>query len=231
MKTMAYIEVTEDMVTALDAGNAAVEEIGELCPYLVSIDSHTNKILAMYRSWEDGDAEKEPIEHLFEFALIPWRGAYAIGFPQIIGGLSGAATGALRALLDSAHVNNIPSGLILKGSGVSGQSTMPEAGELKEVDGGTETDDIRKRVMPMPFNPPAPVLFQLLGFLVDAGRGVVRTTLDETPQNSGSPVPVGTQISRVEEGLVVFSAVHGRAHEGMDRLLRGLHLAEPALPP
>ena len=57
-------------------------------------------------------------------------------------------------------------------------------------------------------------LDDLAGFLVDAAKGVVRTTLDETPQNSGSPVPVGTQMSRVEEGLVVFSAIHGRAHDG-----------------
>lgn len=220
-ETMTYLEVTEAMLEAF--GEDPKEEQDEMAPYLVTIDVASKQMLSMYRCWEDGDSDREPIEHLFEFSFIPWRGPYGIGFPQIIGGLSGAATGALRGLLDSAHVNNIPSGLILKGSGIGGQSRMPSPGELVEIEAGTETDDVRKRVMPMPFNPPSSVLFSLLGFLVDAAKGVVRTSLDETPQNTAPNTPVGTQISRVEEGLVVFSAIHGRAHAGMDRLLRGLH--------
>jgi len=217
-ETMTWLEVTEDMAADLDH-----EEAGELASYLITIDVLSGKMLSMYRAWEDGDEAREPIEHMFEFPFIPWRGAYAIGLPQIIGGLSAAATGALRALLDSATVNTIPSGLILKGSGASGQTRTPNPGELVEVDAGTEADDIRKRIMPMPFNQPSPTLFQLLGFLVDAANGIIRTSLDETPMNSGAPVPVGTQMSRVEEGLVVFSAIHGRAHAALNRLLRGLH--------
>lgn len=217
-ETTAWLEVTADMAAAFGH-----EKAGELAPYLVTIEVQTSKMLSMYRDWENGDEARESIEHMFEFPFIPWRGAYAIGLPQIIGGLSAAATGALRALLDSATVNTIPSGLILKGSGGGGQTRTPNPGELVEVDAGTEADDIRKRIMSMPFNPPSLVLFQLLGFLVDASGGVIRTSLDETPQNSGAPVPVGTQMSRVEEGLVVFSAIHGRAHAAFDRLLRGLH--------
>jgi hypothetical protein len=224
-ETMSYIEVTDEIASALDDGEDTDdrEKPGEMVPYLITIDVQSRKMLSMYRDWEAGDTAREPIEHLFEFGFIPWHGAYSIGFPQIIGGLSAAATGALRGLLDSAHVNNIPSAIALKGSGSGGQTKTPNPGEIVELDSGTEADDVRKRVMPMPFNPPSNVLFQLLGFLVDSARGIVRTTLDETAQNAGTPVPVGTQMSRVEEGLVVFSAIHGRAHAGMDRLLRGLH--------
>ena len=217
-ETMTYMDVTEEMAEAL-----GIEEASQLYPYIISIDEDQKDMLSMYRCWEDGDPAREPIEHDFEFPFLPWRGALSIGFPQIIGGLSAAATGALRALLDSAHVNNVPSGLIKKGGAVSGQSVSPVPGVLSEVSSGMETDDIRKMVMPFPFNPPSPVLFQLLGFLVDAGKGVVRTSMDETPTMGNTNVPVGTQMSRVEEGLVVFSAIHGRAHAALDRLLRGLH--------
>ena len=51
---------------------------------------------------------------------MPWRGAYPIGLTHMIGGLSAAATGSLRALLDSAHIQNIPTLLKLKG-GPNGQ--------------------------------------------------------------------------------------------------------------
>ena len=218
-ETMTYLEVTAKMAALLDH-----EAEDDLCPYVITIDETTRKMLGMYRSWEDGDDAKEPIEFDFEFPFLPWRGALSIGFPQLIGGLSGAATGALRALLDAAHINNTPSGLIKKGSGTSGQTRTPSPGELVEIDTGLETDDIRKAAMPFPFNPPSPVLFELLQFMVTEARGVIRTSLDESQAaGSDTPVPVGTQMSRVEEGMVVFSSIHARQHAALNRLLRGLH--------
>ena len=217
METTTSIEVGDDW-------DLDIEEPGGFYPYLISIDKSSRKVLAIYRDWERDDEALEPIEHLFEFPFIPWRGAYSIGFPQIIGGLSAAATGALRALMDSAHANNASTGFVLTGSGVSGQTRTPAIGELVEINAGLEADDIRKRILMAPFNQPSPVLFQLLGFCVDAGEGVVRTSLDNTPEAQGnSNVPVGTQLSRVEQGLKVFGAVFGRAHAAFNRLLEGLY--------
>lgn len=218
-EVMTYLEVTPEMAEILEH-----EEAGDLYPYLISMEATTGKCIALYRDWEEKDETREPIEHVFEFPFIPWRGAMSIGFPHIIGGLSAAATGALRALLDSAHIQNIPSGAILKGSGVGGQTRRPNPGEFIEIDGGVETQDIRQKIMPFTFQPTSSALFQLLGFVVEAAKGTVRTSLDETAGvDSNSPVPVGTQLSRVEEGMVVFSAIHGRVHRAFNRLLAGLH--------
>lgn len=216
-----HLEVSPETVE--DLGEAAHEEAGKLYPYLVTIDSASRQMVAMYRNWEQDDPKREALEHLYEFPFIPWRGAFSIGFPHMIGSLSGAATGAMRALLDSALANTLPGGLILGGSGTSGQTVQPQIGSYQEIGTALETDDIRKKAMPFVMNPPSPVLFELLGFVVETARGVVRTSLDDTPSDSPSPVPVGTQLSRVEEGLVVFSAVHGRAHAAMTRLLAGQH--------
>ena len=218
-ETMSLIEVTPEAAPYLE-----YEEEGQMMPYLVTIDVTTKKVLAFYRDWEQDDQTFEPIDHLFEFQFIPWRGAYALGLPQIIGSLSAAATGALRALLDSAHIANTQGGLILKGSGSGAQTKRPNFGEFTEIDGsGLATPDIRARVMQFQTKEPSSVLFQLLGFLVETQRGTVRTSLDEMNQEQNPNVPVGTQLSRVEEGLVVFSAIHGRVHEAFDRLLAGLH--------
>jgi len=76
--------------------------------------------------------------------------------------------------------------------------------------------------MPLPYSPPNGVLFQLLGFLVDAGKGVVRTTLDDI--SDGNPnAPVGTTLAKIEQGMVVFSAIHARLHNSMQKLLGILH--------
>ena len=113
--------------------------------------------------------------------------------------------------------------MILKGSGTGGQTKEAQFGEFTEIDGGLETDDIRKKVMQFNTKEPSSVLFQLLGFLVEAQKGVVRTSMDQSAIDTNANTPVGTQLSRVEEGLVVFSAVHGRAHAAFNRLLAGLH--------
>ena len=219
-ETITYLEISPELHDAIQ-NCACVEEIGQFLPYLITIDVTTRKMLSMYRNWEEGDDTFEPIQYDFEIPFIPWRSAFSIGFPQIIGGLSAAATGALRALMDSAHANNAFGGLILKGSGAGGQTVRTQIGEFAEIDTGLETKDIRQVVMPFAPTQPSGVLFQLLGFVVDAARGVVRTSLDENPSNT--PVPVGTQMSRVEESLVVFSAIHGRAHAAFNRFLAGLH--------
>ena len=88
---------------------------GKRAPYILTIDETTSKVLSLYRNWESGDEKMEKLDWYVEFKFIPWRGAYAIGLPHLIGGLSAALTGALRALLDAAHINNSQTMLKLKG--------------------------------------------------------------------------------------------------------------------
>jgi hypothetical protein len=191
-------------------------------PYIVSIDLPTKRVLAIYRNWDEEDESKEDLQFFVEFPFIPWRGAYAIGLPHMIGGLTGAATGALRALLDSAHIQNTPAGLKLKGAKIGGQSRSPRPGEVLQVEGGLNVDDVRKVFMPVPTNGPSPVLYELLGFLVDSAKGVVRTSVEDIT-DPGPNTPVGTTLARIEQGLTVYSSIHGRLHDAMDRLLGILH--------
>lgn len=198
-------------------------EVKGSAPYLISIDEPTKKIVAVVRNWEQDDEFQERMQWIIEFPFIPWRGAYSVGLGQMIGSLSGAATGALRALLDSAHVNNIPTAIRLKGANFMGQTKSEiQATQIAEIDGGVAGDDIRKLLMPLPFNPPSPVLFQLLGFCVDAGRGVVRTTFEQL-QNANPNMPVGTTLAMIEEGMQVLSAIHLRTYHAMSMVIDVLY--------
>lgn len=189
-------------------------------PYIISIDKQTQTVLSIYRNWEEDDKLMEELVWIIEFPFVPWRGAYPIGLTHMIGGLSAAATGALRALLDSAHINNFPGMLKLKG-GAGGQSDRIDPTEVLEIEGSFSQDDIRKVMMPLPFNPPSQVLYSLLGYLVDAGKGVVRTTFEDLSDNSAN-VPVGTTMARIEQGMIVFSSIHARVHDAMARVLQVL---------
>ena len=192
-----------------------------MSPYILSIDKSSGKALSLYRNWEPDDDQRKELDWIVEFPFVPWRGAYPIGLTHMIGGLSGAATGALRALLDSAHIQNMPTLLKLKG-GPGGQTINLQPTEVVEMEGGALIDDVRKLAMPMPFNPPSPVLYQLLGFLVDAGKGVVQTSFEKlSDQNPNQPV--GTTMALIEQGMVVFSSIHSRLHNSMAKCFKILH--------
>jgi len=194
---------------------------GESAPYILMIDDLSSEVIGLYRNWEEGDETMTKLDWVIEFKFIPWRGAYAVGLPQLIGGLSAALTGALRALLDSAHINNAATLLKLKGGKVSGQSQEVEVTQVVEIEGAPGVDDVRKLAMPMPFNPPSPVLFQLLGWLTGAAKGVV-TTAEEKIADVNANAPVGTTQALIEQGAAVFSAIHARLHESQGRVLKVL---------
>ena len=192
-----------------------------LAPYIISIDKSSDKPLSLYRNWEEDDTQMNELDWMVEFPFVPWRGAYPIGLTHMIGGLSGAATGALRALLDSAYIQNVPTLLKLKG-GPNGQTLNVQPTEIVEMEGGALVDDVRKLAMPLPFAGPSPTLFQLLGFLVDAGKGVVQTSFEKfSDQNPNAPV--GTTMAIIEQGMVVFSSIHSRLHSAMARSFNILH--------
>ncbi len=194
---------------------------GGRAPYLITINKSTEKVVAIYRNWEQSSPSRERLHWLISFGFIPWRGVFQIGLPHLIGGLAVAATGALRALLDSAHINNAASAIRLKGGGFGGQNPEITIGQVTEIEAAPGVDDIRKTMMPLPFNPPSETLFNLLGWLTDAARGVV-TTSEEKIADVNSNMPVGTTQALIEQGAQVYSAIFARLHRSMKRLISTL---------
>lgn len=195
-------------------------------PYCIVLDEFSRGIAAIYRNWDPERAQQSgrvtELEHAVEFPFIPWRGAYPIGLYHLVGQLAVAATGSLRSLLDSALINNTPALLKLKGLLRGGQIQNIDPTHINELEGTVNNDDIRKLAMPVPFNPPSAVLFQLLGFLSEQGADMVRTALEEQSSDT-SNTPVGTTLARIEQGMIVFSAIHARLHASMARVLKILH--------
>lgn len=194
----------------------------EILPYLLTVDERTRQVLSIYRNWQEGDEKKKRLTFLLEWAFWPWRGGYPIGLTHMIGGMSGAATGSLRALLDSAFLSTVQTGVKLVGGATSGgQNVRVNPASTAEMKGTLAQDDIRKTYMPLPFDPPSPTLFQLLGFLVDGARGVVRTTFDDF-NKMNSQTPVGTAQMFVEQGLKTMGNIHARLHRTMRLFLKQL---------
>jgi len=93
-----------------------------------------------------------------------------------------------------------------------------EPTQVVEIEGAPGVDDVRKIAMPMPFNQPSSVLFNLLGWLTDAAKGVV-TTAEEKIGEANNNMPVGTAQALIEQGAKVFSSIHARLHRSQAKSL------------
>jgi hypothetical protein len=135
-------------------------------------------------------------------------GFYGFGLYQLIGGLGKAATGSLRALLDSAAFSNMQGGFKLRGR-VSGGEVQVNPGEFVDLD--ATVDDVNKAIMPLPFKEPSQSLFNLLGYIVDAGQRFA-STADLNVGDVNPNAPVGSTVALIEQGSKAFSAIHKRLH-------------------
>ena len=198
------------------------ETDNRVAPYILHVEQFSNKVLGLYRNWKEGDETFAKKHWMVEYTFIPWRGAYGVGLTHLIGSLSAAATGALRALLDSAHIANFPGGLKLKGGRSAGQNIQVNATELQEIEGPTGADDIRKLIMPFPFNGPSPVLQTLMEWLTQQAEGVIATA-SEKIADGGANMPMGTALALIEQGSVNFSAIHARLHASLKKELEIVH--------
>jgi hypothetical protein len=197
---------------------------GEFVPYKITIEQATNTVLEVVRNWDPtlDEDEKERMNWLVQWDFIRWRGALGIGLGQMIGSMAGSITGGIRALLDSAHINNAATLIKLKGANIGGQSTSIDITGVAEIEGPAGLDDIRKLAMPLPFNPPSTVLFSLVELLIKEARSTLANSEDAV-QAAGPNTPVATMMAVVESGAVTFSSIHARMHECQRRSFEILH--------
>lgn len=209
------LRVVYEVTCALDIEDDPLRPEGRRGEYVVHIDLDTQEMLAAYRNWRQDDPLARRLHWWVEDIFIPWRGAYGLGLPQLIGSLSGAVTGAIRAVLDAAHIQNIPTAAKLKSGRGSGSNISLVAAGLTEID-SAGSDDIRKVLMAMPFNGPSPVLVQMIELLTAHAKGVVATA-EEKIADASNQMPVGTAMALIEQGSQVFSAIHARLHNAQAR--------------
>ena len=177
-------------------------------PYVVTIDYDSDQVVSVRRNWREDDERKLRRDWFVSYKFLPGLGFYGFGLYHLIGGLGRAATGSLRALLDSAAFANMQGGFKLRGR-VSGGEVQVNPGEFVDLD--ATVDDVNKAIMPLPFKEPSQSLFNLLGFIVQAGQRFA-STADLNVGDVNPNAPVGSTLALIEQGSKAFSAIHKRLH-------------------
>ena len=186
-------------------------------PYIVTIDEGSGEVLSIYRNYDIEDELKKRKEYFVHFKFLPGLGFYGFGLIHMIGGLSRTATQSLRQLLDAGTLSNLPAGFKSRGIRIRDDDQPFRPGEFRDVDapGG----NIRDQFQILPFKEPSATLFQLLGFVVQAGQRFAAITEMDIGNDSQNRA-VGTTIALLERGSRVMSAIHKRCYYAMKKEFR-----------
>jgi len=186
-------------------------------PYIVTIDEGSGEVLSIYRNYDMMDETKKRKEYFVHFKFLPGLGFYGFGLTHMIGGLSRTATQSLRQLLDAGTLSNLPAGFKSRGLRIRDDDQPFQPGEFRDVDapGG----NIKDQFQILPFKEPSATLYQLMGFVVDAGQKFAAITNMDTGNDLQNRA-VGTTVSLLERGSRVMSAIHKRCYYSMRREFR-----------
>ena len=208
-QVMTLLEVhSYEMFDGIDGIEDNEDDDAVALPYVITIDYDAEKIVAVRRNWEEEDEKKKRRDWFISYKFLPSTGFYGFGLYHMIGGLGKAATGSLRALLDSAAFANMQGGFKLKGR-VTGGEMQINPGEFADLD--ATVDDVNKAIMPLPFKEPSQTLFNLMNAITDAGRRFA-STADLNVGDVNPNAPVGSTVALIEQGSKAFSAIHKRLH-------------------
>ena len=165
--TLIECHVNLDLEGFEDRGPDGVPT-GIKIPYIVTIDNGSRKILSIRRNFRVDDPKKNKIQYFVHFKFLPGLGFYGFGLIHMIGGLTRAATSALRQLIDAGTLSNLPSGFKQRGIRVRDDAQSLQPGEWRDVDapGGS----LRDAFMNLPYKEPSATLLQLMGICVSAGQ-------------------------------------------------------------
>tara|TARA_R100001015_G_C4633654_1_gene198924 strand:+ start:2960 stop:5305 length:2346 start_codon:yes stop_codon:yes gene_type:complete len=200
-----YLEESED-----DKKNIKI-------PYIVTLDEGSREILSIYRNYEPNDELFKRKEFFVHYKFLPGLGFYGFGLIHMIGGLSKTATASLRQLLDAGTLSNLPAGFKARGLRIRDEDQPFQPGEFRDVDapGG----NIKDQFQILPFKEPSQTLFQLLGFVVQAGQRFAAIA-DMQVGEDGKNRAVGTTVALLERGSRVMSAIHKRCYYAMRQEFR-----------
>lgn len=197
-------------------------------PYIVTVHKQTRKVVRVLARWQPEGvqvvsknggmrvASIEPDQYFTHFQFIPNPDGSmnALGFGQLLEPLNSSVNAVLNQLIDAGTLYNTGGGFIGRGVRLRGGEYRFRPGEWKLAD--TQGANLKESIVQLPVREPSAVLFQLLGFLVQAGKEIssVQDILTGDAKLAAN-MPVGTAMALVEQGLKVFTAIYKRVYRSL----------------
>ena len=205
-----------------------LDEDGLKEPYIVTIDEESHKVLRILARFEpdkikvneNGEIyDIEPTQYFTRYYFLPNPdgGFYGIGLGRLLLPLNEAINGIINQLLDAGTLANAGGGLISREARSLTRISKPitkQLGKYLPVD--ISGADLKRAIHEWPVPQPSPVLFQLLGLMIEAAKeisGAKDVLQGKMPQ--GANIPATTVVAIIEQGLKEYSAIHKRIHNSL----------------
>lgn len=225
-ETMPYIILEQH--TFLDLDKDGIQE-----PYIVTFEKNTKKVLRIVARFmeediltnEDGEIiHIKPIEYYTKYGFVPnpEGGFYDLGFGRLLGPINKSVDTLLNQLLDAGSLSNLQAGFIGKGLRIKMGESKFNPGEWKAVN--VTGDDIKKQIFPLPVREPSSVLFQLMQYLVTAGKELASVAEIFVGKMPGQNTPATTTMASIEQGMKLYTAVYKRVYKSLAKEFRKLYL-------
>ncbi len=177
-------------------------------PFVITVDSKTEKVVSIRRNWKELDELKLKRIHFTHKKFLPGFGFYGFGLLHAIGNLGEAATEILRILIDAGAFATLQGGFKSKDAKLKGDIELTP-GTWNDTE--MTADELARAFYTPPFKEPSQVLFSLLGMITELGQRFAATT-ETMVGDAATTGPVGTMVAQIEQGSKVFSGIHKRLH-------------------
>ena len=161
-------------------------------------------------------AKLEPVRWYTKYSFIPSPdgGIYDIGFGWLLYHIVETINTTVNQLLDAGTASNMLAGFMAKGLLTDKKGdTRFKIGEFKQVDNLTG-GPIKDAIVQLTFQPPSQVLFSLLNLMIEAASDITSVKdimMGESERNETAT----TTHSKVEQGMMVFSAIYKRVFRSL----------------
>lgn len=205
--------------TYLDLDEDGIEE-----PYCVIFDTGSQIITRITPDYDlDGIKKKdgkiyyiERNECLIEYGFLPdlAGGLYSVGYAELLSNNNLAINAIINQMIDCGNLKSKGGGFINTGLDLMSGSLTFKMGEYKKVN--IANGNLAANVFPLPFPDASPVMFSLLGVLIESGKevGSLRDVL--TGETAANMAPT-TYMGLVEQGMKQSIAILKNNHESFKR--------------
>lgn len=186
-------------------------------PYIVTVHKASQTVVRVVANWRpdevmvnaEGEVVKiDPVTYYIDYHFMPGvsGGYHSIGLGVLLGDLSETIDSLLNMLADAGHMQTMGSGWIGKEARLGVGSKPFKPGEYRNVP--STGMEVRSAVVERQIAP-SPVLFQLLGMMIDSARELANVqNLQEQSQRSNQPAT--TTVVLAEQGKAIYTAIFKR---------------------
>ena len=157
----------------------------------------------------------EPLECYTKFSFIPAPDGsfYDIGFGSLLGPLNRSVNSLINQLIDSGSLQNGSQGFLGRGARIKGGKVSFAPYEWKQVN--STGQNLRDSIVPLPVNSPSPVLFNLLGMLVEYTQQLSSVTDAMSGKDMGQNTPAYNMQAMLQQGMQVFNGIFKRVYRSL----------------